>query len=133
MNTSDHYRKSLLYLSYLIINADGVLDESESKALEKICEFEGIEKEMLDTFLEDVKKMTERRVYEISVDEIILCSEEEKVKAFAWLYRISEADGKVHAKEVRFLLYASRLMGIKLDDIIEYSKNYPSLEITSFK
>ena len=133
MKTDEHYQKSLIFLSYLIINADGVLEQSEIDALRKICQFENIDEEVLDSFLKDVKGYSERQIYEMSIDEILKCSEEDRIKSFAWLYRISEADGKVHAKEVRFLLYATKLLGVDFDDVVNYAQKYPSLQVPGLK
>ncbi len=50
------------------------------------------------------------------------CSLEEKVSAFVQLYKMSEADGRVHIKEVRLLLYSIRQAGIEFDDVVARAK-----------
>ena len=127
MITQDHYQNSLLLLSYLVINADGKLEKSEIEALKKICEFEDIDESLMTSFLEKVQLMPEKDVYQTGIDEISSCSDPEKIKIFSWLYKISESDGKVDAREVRFLLYAVRSAGIEFDQVMDYARMKPAL------
>ena len=122
-----HFKNSLLLLSYLIMFADGELDEMEEKAIRKICAHEGITMDELDQFLVEADTMREKTIYFKGLDEISHCSDEDKIKIFAWLYRISEVDGKVHVKEVRFLLYSVKKVGIEFEDVVSASKNIPDI------
>jgi uncharacterized tellurite resistance protein B-like protein len=109
------------------MNADGVLDEDEMDALRKICDYENIPGEVLAKFISGVPTYTERQIYKKGLKEIGGCSDEEKVKTFAWLHRISDADGNVHVKEVRFLLYSMKKAGIEFEDVTAAAKKFPSL------
>jgi uncharacterized tellurite resistance protein B-like protein len=129
MLTENHFNNGLLLLAYLITAADGVLDDSERKALIAIANHEGIDLEYLDNFIKYAQALPEKSIYQIGLDEIDKCSDSQKMKAFCWLYRISEVDGKVHVKEVRFLLYSLRQAGLEIDDVIVAKDNYPSLEL----
>jgi len=127
MLTDNHYHNGLLLLSYLITAADGYLDDLEKKALEKIAVHEGIELEHLENFIKYAKALPEKSVYNQGLEEISKCSDEEKLNAFCWLYRISEVDGKVHVKEVRFLIYSLQHAGLDLTDVIREKDKLPSL------
>lgn len=123
MAANTHFKNSLLLLSYLIMYADGELDELETKAIQKICAHEGISDDELKQFLEEAKNMREKDIYYKGLEEIHYCSDEDKIRIFAWLYLISEVDGNVHVKEVRFLLYSAKKAGIEFDDVVKESKN----------
>ncbi len=127
MLTDNHFNNGLLLLSYLVIAADGVLDESEGEALRKICQQEGISAEYLGNFIRYAKVLPEKEVYKKALEEIEMCGDEEKLRAFGWLYRISEVDGKVHVKEIRFLMYSLKKAGIEFEDIITAKEKLPAL------
>jgi uncharacterized tellurite resistance protein B-like protein len=127
MLTDNHYKNSLLLLSYLIANVDGILDIQEKIAVKKICEFENISEESLNTFVEKIPSVSERAVYDMGIDEISECTDDEKIRIFAWLHRISEVDGDVHIKEVRFLLYSIKKAGIEFNDVIKTSATLPAI------
>jgi hypothetical protein len=56
-----------------------------------------------------------------------MCSDEEKLRAFVHLYKLSEADGQVHVKEVRLLLYSIRMAKIEFNEVVANAKGitYP--------
>ena len=127
MLTDNHFNNGLLFLSYLIIAADGVIDETEVDALKKICQYEGISLDYLDNFIRYAKVLSEKEVYNKGLEEISMCEDEEKLRAFGWLYRISEVDGTVHVKEIRFLMYSLKKAGIDFEDIISAKDKLPAL------
>ena len=127
MLTDNHFHNSLLLLSYLITNVDGILDIQEKQAVKKICEFESIPMDVLSTFVKEIPSYSERQVYNMGIEEIMKCTDEEKIKVFAWLHQISEVDGDVHIKEVRFLLYSIKKAGIEFNDVIATSATLPRL------
>lgn len=128
MLSENHYQNSILLLSFLLMNADGVLEDSETEAIGQICKHENIQRDTWGKFLNDVKGYTERQVYEMGIDEVSLLPDADKIKVFAWLHRISEADGNVHVKEVRFLLYSIKKAGIEFKEVLKHSANFPSLK-----
>ena len=127
MLTDNHYHNSILLFSYLIINSDGILDVNEKIAIRKICEHENIPENYLLDFIAEVTAHSEREIFNIGHEEIENCTDKEKINVFAWLHRISEADGDVHVKEVRFLLYSIKRAGIEFEHVIEAAKKFPSL------
>lgn len=127
MLTDNHYHNSILLFSYLIINSDGILDENEKIAIRKICKHENIAENYLLDFVAEAPSRTEREIFNIGHEEIEQCSDEEKIKVFAWLHRLSEVDGDVHVKEVRFLLYSIKRAGIEFEDVVAAAENVPAL------
>lgn len=108
---------ALLYLVHLLVYSDGEYDDAEKDAVLKICEKEGISNNAYQQFHLDTLELSEREVFERGVDHAEACSEQDKIAVFVWLYKLSEADGLVHAKEVRFLLYSLRRASLDLEQI----------------
>ena len=118
---------ALLYLIHLLVYSDGEYDEREKDAVLQICEKEGISNDEYQRFHLDTLELSEREIFEKGVDHADACNEDDKVAVFIWLYKLSEADGLVHAKEVRFLLYSLRRASLNLDDIKLAAEKVPAL------
>lgn len=112
------YQLGLLYLVHLLISADGVVDESEEKQLLRICEKELIPADVFAQFKEQVSKSKDREIYQKGIELINKCTDDEKLDAFVHLYKMSEADGTVHVKEVRLLLYSIKMADIEFNDVV---------------
>ena len=127
MSFSENYHNGLLYLAHLVISADGIIDESELKALETIKEKEEIPYNVFAAYKSEVSQMREREIYQKAIDLISTCEDDERLRAFCWLYRISEVDGSVHVKEVRFLLYSVKRANVEFDDVVAAAKDFPHI------
>ena len=119
MALNKNYQFGLLYLIHLLITADGIIQESEELALQKIKEKEDISDASFEEFKSEIVNKKEREIYQKGIDLINTCSDEEKLNAFVHLYKISEADGNVHVKEVRLLLYSIKMAYIEFDDVVK--------------
>lgn len=122
-----NYQLGLLHLVHLLISADGVVDENEKIALQKIRERENIDNVIFEKFELDISTKKERDIYKEGIDSLNACTDEEKLKALALLYKMSEVDGRVHAKEVRLLLYSIKLTGIEFEDVVAKASALPSI------
>jgi uncharacterized tellurite resistance protein B-like protein len=119
MAAKKDYQLGLLYLVHLLISADGVIDEKESRALQQIRVEEKISDEIFQVFEEHMRTKKEREIYQEGIAMLNECSDEEKLNAFVQLYKLSEVDGSVHVKEVRLLLYSIKMAGIEFNDVVE--------------
>lgn len=113
-----NYQLGLLYLVHLLMSADGVVDENEIRALEAIKVKETIPDDTFNEFKKIIAEMKGRDIYQNGIEHINQCSDEEKLRAFVILYKMSEVDGRVHVKEVRLLLYCIKVTGIEFDDVV---------------
>ncbi|MDH5397027.1 MAG: hypothetical protein OEX02_02710 [Cyclobacteriaceae bacterium] len=129
MSANNTYHEGLLYLIYLIISADNIIDKREIKALHKIRELEEVPENIYNDFMENIENETERSIYSKGIDLISRCSLAQKKRAFAWLYKIAEVDGNVHIKEVRFLLYSFKKADIEFMEIVDAAEQLPKLTI----
>lgn len=121
------YHLGLLYLVKLLIDADGFADENELNALRLIKNRENISDQTFQTFEESMHTLKERDVYDRGIDLISQCSQEEKLQAFATLYRLAEVDGCVHVKEIKLLLYSIRTAGLEFDAVVNYAKGMSAM------
>lgn len=119
MSTNKNYQFGLMYLVHLLINADGVIDERERSALQKVKKIESIPDDVYAEFEAEVSVKKEKEIYQRGIEMINECSDEEKLNAFVHLYKMSEADGRVHVKEVRLLLYSIKQAGIEFDHVVQ--------------
>lgn len=114
-----NYQLGLLHLVHLLISADGVIDEKERNAIFKIKTKENIPDSVFSEFEADIATKKEREIYQQGISLVNECTDEEKLKAFVHLYKLSEVDGNVHVKEVRLLLYSIKMAGIEFNDVVE--------------
>ena len=124
MNVNRNYQLGLLYLVHLLINADGVVDEKERTGLMKVKVLENIPDTLFKEFENEIADKKEREIYQRGIEMMNECSDEEKLSAFVHLYKLSEADGRVHVKEVRLLLYSIRMVGIEFDDVVQRAAQF---------
>ena len=113
------YQLGILNLTHLLVSADGIIDDQEKEALARLRKLEHIDDEIFKAFSEEIILKKERDIYKEGIDSINSCTDEEKLRALALLYKLSEVDGRVHAKEVRLLLYSIKLAGIEFDDVVK--------------
>ena len=123
---SKNYQTGLLHLVQLVISADGVIDKREEEAFEKIRKAENISDEVYNAFIQEARQKKEREIYMDGISLINSCNDEEKVRAFVHLYKLSEADVKVHVKEIRLLLYSVKLSGIEFNDVVDKARHINS-------
>ncbi|HCM74777.1 MAG TPA: hypothetical protein DIS90_00225 [Cytophagales bacterium] len=122
MSQDKNYHLGVLYLMRLLINADGVVETSENDTLNKVKNHEAIPEQTLIEFEKGVLNKKEKEIYQAGIDYLNLCSDEQKLNAFVHLYKMSEADGRVHVKEVRLLLYSIRQAKIEFNDVVAKAK-----------
>jgi uncharacterized tellurite resistance protein B-like protein len=118
MDSNKNYHLGLLYLVHLLINADGIVNKNEEKALEKIKEKEKISPATFEGFLQDVKTKKPKEIYQEGIALINECDDKRKLNAFVHMYKLSEVDGSVHVKEVRLLLYSIKMAAIEFNDVV---------------
>ena len=118
MDAQKAYHLGLLYLVHLLISADGVLDEKELTLLDKIKDKEKIPDLTLAEFRREISIKKDREIYQKGIELMNQCTDEQKLNAFVHLYKMSEADGTIHVKEVRLLLYSIKMASIEFNDVV---------------
>lgn len=122
MTTNKNYQLGLLYMVHLLISSDGEISEGETNALNELRKKEGIPDDVFNEFKGHISSKREKEIYQGGIEYLNKCTDDEKLEAFAHLYKLSEVDGSVHVKEVRLLLYSIRMAGIEFNDVVDYAK-----------
>lgn len=111
------FHLGLLYLTHLLIGVDGDIDERERALLLTLQSKEKIPDSTFHQFETEVRKKKEKEVFQAGLHYINQCTEQEKLRTFVHLYRTSQVDGRVHVKEVRLLLYSTKMAGVEFEDV----------------
>ena len=122
MKTSTAYATGLLALTTVLISSDGEISEKELDYVHKIRESEGIPEGLFYSIRETILGKTEREVYQIGIESINACSTREKLKAFVKMYQLAMADGVIHVKEVRLLLYAIKMTQVDINTVVKIAE-----------
>lgn len=123
---AENYQLGLLYLAHLLISSDGHIDDNELQALKRIKNRELIPDELFSRFETDIQTRKQSEIYEQAIDQLNQCTDEEKLKAFIILYKMSEVDGRIHVKEVRLLLYSIKGAKIDFDEVAREAEKLPA-------
>lgn len=124
---NENYQLGLLYLIHLLMSADGIVDENEIIALESVKTKEGIPETLFNQFKKNISEKRGREIYQTGIQYMNQCTDEEKLRVFVFLYKMSEVDGRIHVKEVRLLLYCIKVTGIEFDDVIAQAAKSTSI------
>lgn len=116
------YSTGLLALTSVLINSDGEISEKELDYLMKIRESEGIPEALFNTIRKSILGKSEKEVYQIGIDSLNACSEPEKIRAFVKMYQLAMADGVIHVKEVRLLLYAVKITHVDINAVVKMAE-----------
>ena len=117
MSITNNYQLGLLHFAHLISSADGIVDESENHAMELMRQEEGITEAAYQDFILLAVGKSEREIYDEGQHLLAACSKEEKIAVIVHLFRLSEADNKMHKKEVRLLFYSLKVMEVDFEDV----------------
>lgn len=122
MKTFDSYASGLLALTTVLISSDGEISEKELDYVQKIRESEGIPEALFNSVRKSILGKTEREVYQIGIDSINACSDSDKLRAFVKMYQMAMADGVIHVKEVRLLLYAVKSTQVDINTVVKMAE-----------
>ena len=122
MKNSSSYATGLLALISVLTNSDGDISEKELDYVEKIRITEGIPEALFTSIRDTILGKTEKEVYQIGINSINACSEAEKLRAFVKMYQMAQADGVIHVKEVRLLLYAVKITNVDINTVVKLAE-----------
>ncbi|HNT49133.1 MAG TPA: hypothetical protein PKK67_01000 [Cyclobacteriaceae bacterium] len=122
MKNNSDFNTGLLFITYLLMDLDHEISETELQYLDSVRQAAGIDESEFRLFYNSVIGKTEREIYQIGMAAINECSENEKVDIFVKLYGMAVADKVLRTKEVRFILYATRMADVSMERVIEVAK-----------
>lgn len=122
MKTNPNFNTGLLFITYLLMDLDHEISENELSYLDSVRLEAGINEAEFRVFYNSAVGKTEREIYQIGMNAINQCTESEKIDIFVKLYGMAVADKVLRTKEVRFILYATRMADVSIERVIEVAK-----------
>ncbi len=119
MKNNPNFNTGLLFITYLLMSSDQEISENELDYLDSVRLDAGINEEEFRAFYNSAFGKSERELYQIGMEAINKCSDAEKVQIFVRLYGMALADEMLRVKEVRFILYATRMAAVSMERVIE--------------
>jgi len=116
------YSTGLLALTTVLISSDGEISEKELDYIQKIRVSEGIPDALFDQIRNTILGKSEKEVYQIGIESINACSEDLKTRIFVKMYQMAQADGVIHVKEVRLLLYAVKTTNVDINTVMRLAE-----------
>lgn len=107
MELIDYYRKGLLFVTYLLINAEQEISDHEMYYLHKMRVKAGMTDDAFAEYFKSLLGKSEREIYQIGIESLNRCPQEFKMKAFSILNNMAMVDKVLNQKEVRFIQYAT--------------------------
>lgn len=114
---NSNYHLGLLHLVHILINADGHIDEREMKMLQHIKQEEKIEDSIFQGFAKGISAAKKQEIYVKGLALLNSCTEEEKLCAFAHLFKLAEADTTIDMNEIRLLMAAIKQTKVDFEDV----------------
>ncbi|MEO1049365.1 MAG: TerB family tellurite resistance protein [Bacteroidota bacterium] len=127
-----HYYRGLVSLYYLLIKADGEINDKERNMGDIMREHEGLSEEEFNGMINSVAAEDQAKVFKACIADLKACAEEEQVKCIAWMSLIANSDGFMDKAEwnVIYRIYYKEL-GLQLSDIMNKQKELPRFKRSS--
>ena len=109
--------RSLLYLSYVVMHADGEVQYQENEVLKQVIQQERIPKEAISELAKDIATKSLEEIRKKGIDSLIQISRKDQIKTLAWINRMIHADDIINVKEAQFLLYSIKPTDIAFAEI----------------
>lgn len=122
MKSRENFNTGLMYITFLLMDLDREISENELNFLDFVRQEAGMDETEFRAFYNSAIGKTEREIYQIGMDAIAQCKEEEKIQIFVKLYHMALADQVLRVKEIRFILYASRMADVDIDRVLNSVK-----------
>ena len=128
MKNLPNYPTGLIALTTVLINSDGEISEKELSYIQRLRELESIPEDIFNQVRSAILGKPEREVYQIGIDAINACSDVEKLRAFVRMYHMAMADGVIHVKEVRLLLYAIKTTNVDINIVVNLAQQLEGVQ-----
>jgi uncharacterized tellurite resistance protein B-like protein len=124
-----YYKTTLIKLYYLLVSADGTVNDREISAGRQMIKAEGISEFDFNRVQDSLRKRNSGVVYSECLEELKKLSHENQVRCIAWMCVIANADGFMDKTEWHFIytLYHAEL-ALQLDEIMKEQKKLIGLK-----
>lgn len=124
-----NYQTTLTHLYYLLIHADGVVNDRELATAQQLIAFEGMSEKEFERQLESLKNRKAEVVFDEALASLKKLERIHQIRCIAWLCVAANADGFMDRTEWQFIykIYHKHL-NLPLDEILllqkELSKSF---------
>jgi uncharacterized tellurite resistance protein B-like protein len=131
------YNTTITSLFYLLIYADGSVNEKELNRGKQMMVAEGINEEKFKSRIEELSTIPTEVLYNNCLSGLRKMNKTQQIKAIAWLCVVANADGFMDKKEwmLIYKIYHTEL-GLQLDEVMktqrELNKVIHGKEFNSF-
>ncbi len=122
------YRETITGLYYLLICADGTVNEKELQLGKKMIAAEGFNEAKFETSLSAFKTQDKATVYKDCVTGLKKLDKQKQIRSISWLCVIANSDGFMDKEEwlLIYKIYDNEL-GLSLDEILKTQKELNKL------
>jgi uncharacterized tellurite resistance protein B-like protein len=119
-----NYQTVLTNLYFLLIHADGKINESEEAFGRQMIETEAFNKEEFNVHIQLLKSSDRSKMFNESLSALKKLSHEKQIRCIAWLCMIANADGFMDREEWQFIynIYHKNLQ-LSMDDILKTQRD----------
>jgi uncharacterized tellurite resistance protein B-like protein len=117
------YRETITGLYYLLICADGAVNEKELLLGKKMIAAEGFDEQKFETAVTSFKTRDKATLYAECVSGLKKLDKQKQIRSIAWLCVIANSDGFMDKEEwmLIYKIYDNEL-GLSLDEILKTQK-----------
>lgn len=128
-NSKSRNIEVLISLYHLLVNADGVIDDTEIKMGDFLKKHEGIDDIYFNEHLNKVSELDESELTEDCIATLSNCDHTWKIKCVSWMSLIANSSGFMAPEEWKLIyyIYKTRLK-LKMPEILEMRKTLPRPE-----
>lgn len=112
--TNPDFITGITSLYYLLIHADGDVNDKEIESGLKMVRHEGIDEAVFFDNVNKCKNIDKEVLFRGSINALHKCDEETQVRTVAWISRVADSDGYVDPNEWE-LIYRTYELELKLD------------------
>jgi uncharacterized tellurite resistance protein B-like protein len=115
-----NYKGILTHLYFLLVHADGNINDKEVALGKQMVKTEGIEEGVFTAELELLKSRNSMAVYRGLIENLQTLSRQRQIRAIAWLCVLANADGFMDKTEWQFIyqIYHKEL-NLSLEEIMK--------------
>lgn len=117
------YRETITGLYYLLICADGTVNEKELLLGKKMIVAEGFDEQKFEASVNNFKTKDKTLLYNDCVDGLKKLDKQKQIRCISWMCVIANSDGFMDKEEwvLIYKIYNAEL-GLSLDDIMKTQK-----------
>ncbi|MBI1769699.1 MAG: TerB family tellurite resistance protein [Bacteroidetes bacterium] len=121
-------KSALIKLYFLLVHADGEVNEREEALGIQMIKTEGISEAEFISVLELLKKRTTSNIYAESIEELKRLDHQRQIRCVAWLCVVANADGFMDKTEWQFIyMVYHKELGLNLEEVMKVQKELVGL------